>query len=801
LNIHATAALSKILSEAHRIAQAKRHGAVNAIHALQALISSDAGNIHILSIGVDITRLIALIDQDYLHTFPTKTPISKILIDPAYKVILQRLDNQSICDRSVALEPSDLLAALRAPDITTGRYIAQAGGALPEYISLDAFFTTSLHRRAVLPQPKRALVEKMAVGEVITAIDEDDTPDPKLLLEKYSTDMTAAARNGCFDPAVARDREIEYVIDVLQRRTKNNPLLVGEAGVGKTALIEGLAQRIILGQVPIDMQRVRLLSLDLVGMLSGARYRGDFEERLHGALRAVVAAGDIILFVDELHTIMGSGSSDGSMSAGNILKPLLARGLLRMIGATTFQESKLIEKDAAMARRFQAIVVKEPTAEQAIQMLEAVVPKYEAHHGVRIDSEAVAAAVHLSKRYIVERKLPDKALDVLDHAAARLHTGRPADYLRLIDLRNKLANTTPADVCQYEQLRLDITNLENSLPLVDIASIEQVVSQRTGVPVESLSLAERTKLKNLEVRLGERISGQALAVSAVANAIRRNRTGLSDTSKPWGSFLFLGPTGVGKTVLSTALAEILFNTSESLIRINMGEYSEKNSVSRLIGSPPGYIGHDTDGTLTEALRRRPYSVLLFDEVEKASSEVWSLLFQLLDNGYVTDGQGRPVDACNTVIIMTSNVGAQELFAATTEAMGEECALQVASKILPADLYSSIDDVLLFKFLSANAAEKILDRFLINLSKKLALQRVSMVVSEGARAILLAIGFDRQDGARPLKRALQKHVENAMANCLLDVHPGSEYTIEVYVDDTSIKVTMHLSPTLKLFGQE
>jgi ATP-dependent Clp protease ATP-binding subunit ClpC len=794
LDIHAGAALSKVLSEALRIAQAKRHSCVTSMHALQALSLSDPGKTLLSQAGVIIPKLQPLFEQEYLKLFPTKSPVGNISLDREYQALLQQLDNKALFDGGSCIELVDLFGALRAPDLGTGRVLRLAGAPTPPYATLDGFLSGTPAKKS----PTQALVKKGSPP--ISALDAasesgDEALDPKLILAKYSSDMTAAARNGCFDPAVARDREIDDLIDVLQRRTKNNPLLVGEAGVGKTAIVEGLAQRIVAGQVPPGMRSSRLLSLDLVSMLAGARYRGDFEERLQGALRAVENDGDIILFVDEVHMLVGAGGGDGAMNAGNIIKPLLARGQLRMIGATTFQESKLIEKDAALARRFQIVVVPEPTAEQAILMLVALVPRYAQHHGVVIHPDAVSAAVHLSKRYIAERKLPDKALDVLDHAAARLHAGRPDDYARLLTLRDRHLQDSLSR-SQRDQISLEITELELSLPVVNVGSVANVISLRTGIPVESLSMAERTKLKNLEPALTHWVCGQEQAVSAVSDAIRRNRTGLSDANKPWGSFLFLGPTGVGKTALSTALAATLFNDPESLIRLNMSEYSERSSVTRLIGSAPGYSGHDAGGTLTEALRRRPYAVLLFDEIEKASPEVLSLLLQLLDDGGLTDGQGRVVDASNTVVVMTTKLGSSELLAASTDSAGEQSAFAAAAKILPADLYDRIDEVLVFKRLSHQVATKILDRLLSDLSSKLTAQNVTMVVSDGARLLLIELGFDPQEGARPLKRALQKHVENAIANCLLDIQPGKPYALKVDVEGGTCKVKMQSSSRAK-----
>ena len=690
-------------------------------------------------------------------------------------------------------------------------------------------------------------------------------------LEQYGRNVTDLARQGKLDPVIGRVEEIRRTIQVLSRRTKNNPVLIGEPGVGKTAIVEGLAERIVSGDVPSTLRDKELVELDMSALVAGAKYRGEFEDRLKSVVKEVAKSnGQIILFIDELHTIVGAGASEGSMDAGNILKPALARGELRAIGATTLDEyRKYIEKDAALARRFQTVLVSEPTVEDTISILRGLKEKYEQHHRVRITDSALVAAADLSNRYISDRFLPDKAIDLVDEAASRLRMeldSMPAEIdavdrqltqmqieeqalmkeedaasqERLENLRAEIATTQEkldgmkanwqnergaidlvqdlksqiedakvqmervtreGDLAQASELRYStIPELERKYDEAEKAllakqedggilkeevttdEIAEVVSSWTGVPVSKMMQGEMDKLKNLEDQLHLRVIGQDDAVSAVAAAVRRSRAGLADPNKPLGSFFFLGPTGVGKTELAKALAELLFDDERSLIRIDMSEYMEKFSVQRLIGAPPGYVGYDEGGQLTEAVRRHPYSVILLDEMEKAHPDVFNILLQVLDDGRLTDGQGRVVSFKNTIIIMTSNVGSQFIAGAGAEGFNEESRKQVMEALRSSfrpEFLNRIDDVVIFQPLGLEDIEHIVDIQLKDVRSRLANERLTLELSEAAKQSLALDGLDPVYGARPLKRLIQRRVVDQVANLIIagELHEGDTVLVD------------------------
>ena len=638
----------------------------------------------------------------------------------------------------------------------------------------------------------------------------------KSMLEQFGTDLTAKAKAGKLDPVIGRAAEIERVMQVLSRRQKNNPLLIGEPGVGKTAVVEGLAQLIVADQVPDIISGKRVITLDVSALVAGSKYRGEFEERLKKVIKEVVKDGNIILFIDEMHTIIGAGSAEGSIDAAAILKPPLSRGELQVIGATTTEEyRKHLEKDSALARRFQTVNVKEPSEEQALRILDGLRDRYEAHHHVRYSDEALQAAVSMSSRYIQDRFLPDKAIDVLDEAGARMRIRNRTlpDEIRTFDdelRRVRLDKEEAASAQEFEraaQLRDEEKQLEeqraeaekrfseeSDKELANITEVEiaDVVSMSTGVPVSNLTEAEADKLLRMEGVLHERIIGQEEAVTALSKAIRRSRSGLKDPKRPSGSFIFLGPSGVGKTELSKALAEFLFGTEDALITYDMSEYMEKHSVSRLVGSPPGYVGYDEGGELTKAVRQRPYSVVLFDEIEKAHPDVFNILLQILEEGRLTDSQGRSVDFRNTVIIMTSNVGARQI--AETAPLGftpdsqkglsdKEIKSRVMSemkKLFRPEFLNRLDEIIVFKSLTEEQIAQIVDLMVADLRDRLIAMDMTINLTPEARALVAKEGTDTTMGARPLRRAIQRLLEDPISEQLLagTWHAGSVIDVDV-----------------------
>ena len=720
------------------------------------------------------------------------------------------------------------------------------------------------------------------------------SPDPEgtfQALEKYGADLTAAAREGKMDPVIGRDSEIRRVVQVLSRRTKNNPVLIGEPGVGKTAVVEGLAQRIVDGDVPESLRGKRLIQLDVASMVAGAKYRGEFEERFKAVLQEIKdSAGEIVTFIDEIHTIVGAGGgSEGAMDAGNMLKPMLARGELRLIGATTLDEYREgIEKDPALERRFQQVYVGEPSVEDTVAILRGIAPKYEAHHKVTISDGALVAAATLSNRYIPGRQLPDKAIDLVDEAASRLRMEldsspeeidalqRQVDRLkmeeaylvetetkddaaaadRLEKLRAELADKSEelaalnarwesekAGRNRVGELRVKLDELRTELeravregryedagrlqngdipaieaeiaeaeaqelaeadadvePMiaerVDADEIAEVISAWTGVPVGKLLQGETEKLLSMEDVLGKRLIGQKKAVASVSDAVRRSRAGVADPNRPLGSFLFLGPTGVGKTELAKSLAEFMFDDDRAIVRIDMSEYSEKHSVSRLVGAPPGYVGYEEGGQLTEAVRRRPYSVILLDEVEKANPDVFDILLQVLDDGRLTDGQGRTVDFKNTILILTSNLGSQALMDPTLdEGQKHEAVMASVRKAFKPEFVNRLDDVIVFEPLSLEELGKIVDLQVEQVARRLKSRRITLDVTDAARDFLAMDGYDPAYGARPLRRLIQREIGDKLARMLLsgEVSDGATVTVDTDPSDST--------PGLKLTARE
>ncbi len=647
-------------------------------------------------------------------------------------------------------------------------------------------------------------------------------------LERYSRDLTQMAREGKLDPVIGREQEIRRVIQVLSRRTKNNPVLIGDAGVGKTAIAEGLAQEIVTGEVPEMLHGKRLVQLDLAAMVAGSKYRGEFEERLKGVIDEITAAGDeIIVFIDELHTVVGAGAAEGAMDASNMLKPALSRGELRTIGATTLDEYREhIEKDPALERRFQPVFVDEPSVEDTIEILHGLRDRYEEHHGVKISDDALDAAAQLSERYISDRFLPDKAIDVIDEAASKLRIDTYNMPPRPDALRKQIAELSEQGeeavrsqrYEEAERIKQQIDELDAKLPAaetkwtgveqlddtVDADDVAQIIADWTGIPVTRMFEEEARKLLEMEERLHQRVKGQDEAVVAVSEAIRRARAGLSDARRPIGSFIFLGPTGVGKTELARALAEFLFDEEEAMVRIDMSEYMEKHSVSRLIGAPPGYIGYEEGGQLTEAVRRRPYRVILLDEIEKAHPDVFNILLQILEDGRLTDNAGRTVDFSNSVVIMTSNIGSEYITAPDPDAsaderqeqyeMMQERVMESLRAAFRPELLNRIDEIIVFHSLTREEIRQIVDLMIGRLAKSLEDRQMRIELTDAGRELLAERGFDPQYGARPLRRTIQKLVENPISSAILRGEFKEGDTIVVDAEEGEVVLTRAPSMT-------
>ncbi|WP_169807816.1 ATP-dependent Clp protease ATP-binding subunit [Actinomadura hibisca] len=781
--------IGQMLSESGRemvgqaLARAGERGAadLDVLDLLGAAAQTDPARAVLNSAGVNPDALVARIDDVTGGDAPGEPPST---LTPAAKRAL--LDSQRISRALDAsyIGPEHLLLALAAnPDSNAARMLAAQGVSANEL------------QNAILSGPEQSGAGSATQG----GRGKSDTPT----LDEYGRDLTEVAREGGLDPVVGREEEIEQAIEVLSRRTKNNPCLIGEPGVGKTAIVEGIAQRIVNGGVPETLKGKRVVALDLTGMVAGTKYRGEFEERVKKVVDEIRAhSDDLVIFIDEVHTLVGAGASEGGMDAANILKPALARGELHVVAATTISEyRKNIEKDAALERRFQPVLVPEPTVEDTVTILAGLRDKYEAHHQVRITDDAVDAAARMSARYISDRFLPDKAIDLMDQAAARvrLRSMSPDDDARELERRleglhrDKDQAIASENFGRAEELRLEIERLRPELdrarrggddvPQVTATDIAEVVSRRTGIPVAQLTEEERDRLMRLEQHLHERVVGQDEAVQAVAEAVRRGRAGLSDPNRPQGSFLFLGPTGVGKTELARALADILFGGTDHMVRIDMSEFQEKHTVSRLIGAPPGYVGYEEAGQLTEAVRRRPHSVVLLDEIEKAHPDVMNILLQMLDDGRLTDGQGRTVDFSNTIVIMTSNVGAQLIL----ESEGDSAELHdqvmdLLLRTLRPELLNRIDETIVFTRLDRGQLRQIVDLLLDKTRQRLAGQAVALEVTDAAKDRLAERGYKPEFGARPLRRTIQREVDNPLSRMLLTGEVDEGATVRVDAGD-------------------
>ncbi|MDQ1206336.1 ATP-dependent Clp protease ATP-binding subunit [Microbacterium sp. SORGH_AS_0862] len=797
LSRYLSARTQETLQDAGRFALTRGQHELDALHVLREIVRVEQVRDAIARLGVDPESIVRESEQR-LPASADVADVDSAVVTTSVQRALFHAFQVARSSGSTYIDPEHLFFALvLAQDTPAGQILARAG------VTAEA-----------LTQSVR---ETVTGGD--RAPEQAAASEPATMLERYGRDLTSLAEAGELDPVIGRADEIEQTIEILSRRTKNNPVLIGEAGVGKTAIVEGLAQAIVAGEVPEQLRGSRVVSLDLPAMLAGARYRGDFEERLTATMGEIAERkGELIVFIDEVHTVVGAGAgSDGAMDAGNILKPRLARGDLHLVGATTLAEYRTIEKDPALERRFQPVKVGEPSVEDAVRILHGLRPAYEQHHAITYTDDALRAAVELSDRYLSDRVLPDKAIDLIDQAGARLRLrlGVAVDVSELMAQLATLEADKNAAVAaeRYEdamRLRDEIADVQHRIDeatrrdavrgeqIVDAEHIAAVISRSTGIPVSRLTESERGRLAGLESELHARVIGQDAAVTAVATAVRRNRTGMGDSRRPVGSFLFLGPTGVGKTELAKTLASSLFEDENAVIRFDMSEFGERHTVSRLVGAPPGYVGYDEAGQLTERVRRAPYSVVLFDEIEKAHPDVFNLLLQVLDDGRLTDGQGRTVDFRNTVVIMTSNIGS-EFLASRSGAIGfiadgggatgfgdeSELRARVMGKLREAmrpEFLNRIDEIVLFRKLEKAQLRRIVSLLLEQSASRLARREISFEATEAVVDWLAEHGYEPEYGARPLRRLIQREVDDRIADLLVSGDLSDQGAVRIDVVD-------------------
>lgn len=779
----------KALNYANRLSRSSGCNYVGTEHILAGLLKEGTGvaaevltanNVELEALLKLIDELVAAGEEVTVADRDGYSPRTQMVLDRA-REMADRFDSERIGTEHL------LLAIIKEGDCAASRLL-NTMGANPQKLFVDIL--------AAMGEDPAQYREEIQRGR-----NEGATLTPTL--DQYSRDLTAMARAGRLDPVIGREKETERVIQILCRRGKNNPCLIGEPGVGKTAIVEGIAQSLVNGNVPDIVADKRLVSLDMSGLVAKSKYRGEFEDRIKKVINEVETAGNVLLFIDELHTIIGAGGAEGALDASNILKPALARGDVQVIGATTIEEyRKYIEKDAALERRFQPVQVEEPTEEESIEILKGLRKLYEKHHHVQITDEGVEASVRLSARYVNDRFLPDKAIDLMDEAAAKARLGMMHGSDEMMQLNREIHQTEldmehalqEGDIEKARTLKETRENLQasreklekknrrvskNKVPVVGENEIADVVAGWTKIPVSRLTESEASRLKKLEETLHKRVIGQEEAVSAVSKAVRRGRVGLKDPKRPIGSFLFLGPTGVGKTEVSKALAEAVFGNEESMIRVDMSEYMEKHSVSKMIGSPPGYVGHEDGGQLSEKVRRNPFSVILFDEIEKAHPDVFNILLQVLDDGHITDSQGRKVDFKNTIIIMTSNAGAQSIIEPKKLGFGAKedekqdhermkaSVMEEVKRIFKPEFLNRIDETIVFRALNKDDMKKIIGIMVRDLQKRCKEQlQIDLVVREAAKEFIVEKAYDRKYGARPLRRKLQDEVEDRLADALI-----------------------------------
>ena len=799
-----SARTQEMLQRSGRYALERGQRELDALHVLRVLVEHAPAKDAVARIGAD-PAAIARAAEERLPAASSAADVDGAVVTPSVQRALFHAFQVARSSGSTYVDPEHLFFALvLAQDTPAGQILAQAG------VTAEAL--TQSVRETVTP------------GGASTDENADAAASDSPMLDRFGTDLTARARDGLLDPVIGRADEIEQTIEILSRRTKNNPVLVGEAGVGKTAIVEGLAQAIVSGAVPEQLRDKRVIALDLPAMLAGTRYRGDFEERLTNTMNEIAERSqELIVFIDEVHTVVGAGGGgEGAMDAGNILKPRLARGELHLVGATTLKEYRTIEKDPALERRFQPVKVGEPSLPDAVEILRGLRGAYEEHHGVSYTDEALRAAVELSDRYLTDRVLPDKAIDLIDQAGARLRLrlGVKVDTRELMERLATLEADKNAAVSaeRYEeasQIRDEIAAVQERLreatesgvgvgaAVVDEPEIAAVISRATGIPVQRLTETERERLALLESELHARVIGQDDAVTAVAKAVRRNRTGMGDSRRPVGSFLFLGPTGVGKTELAKALAQSLFDDEGAVIRFDMSEFGERHTVSRLVGAPPGYVGYDEAGQLTERVRRNPYSIVLFDEIEKAHPDVFNLLLQVLDDGRLTDGQGRTVDFRNTVVVMTSNIGS-EFLASRSGAIGfiadgggatgfgseKDLRDRVMGRLRDAmrpEFLNRIDEIVLFRKLEKEQLEQIVALLLGATRVRLAAREVSLEIDDTAIAWLAENGYEPEYGARPLRRLIQREVDDRIADLFVSGELSDGGTVRLDAREGMLRV--------------